>query len=61
VGGTSNLLPTIQRPEINSIPLATPGSDLASSLEVIIPVFLMAILAAAFVSSRRKIPYILSY
>jgi len=37
--------------------LATLGSDLASTLEIIIPVFLMAIFAAALFSSRTNIPY----
>ena len=56
--GLAILLPAIQGPEIDAIiPLVTLGSDLASSLEIIIPVFLMAIFTAAFVSSRTKIPY----
>jgi CPA1 family monovalent cation:H+ antiporter len=41
----------------NDIRQVALGEDLVSSLEIIIPVFLIAIFAAAFLSSRSKIPY----
>ncbi len=56
--GLAILLSILPASKINPLtPLATLGSGLASSLETIIPVFLMAISAAAIVSSRTKIPY----
>jgi Na+:H+ antiporter len=56
--GVGIYLSALSMPKIDPMmPFAILGGGLASSLEIIIPVFLMAISAAAIVSSRTKIPY----